>query len=556
MRRSSQRDYCAIAKEYAQRVVADDIPAGRLVKLACKRQLDDLERKDWLYRFDKNRAHRVCQFMECLPHIKGRWKTRELEYEPFQIFRFTTVFGWVDADGLRRFRTVYVEEPRKNGKTTECAGVGVYMLCADGEPGAEVYSGATTRDQARICWDLAHNQVKRTPDLLSAFGVHPLAHSIAIPEAAAYFKPLSRDADTLEGLNVHCAIIDELHAHKTREVWDVLNAATGSRRQPLIWAITTAGVNRAGVCYEQRGYVQSILEGRHVDDRYFGIIYTLDPEDDWTTRESWIKANPNFGVSVLEDDIRTLCNQARASAQSQNNFLTKRLNVWVNAGVAYFNMLAWDACTVEGLCISDFEGEDCWIFVDLASKTDIAAKIILFRRGSEYYAFGTYYLPEDAIEQGNPNYDFYSGWAHDNRLSLTPGNVIDFERIERDLVEDFQRFHVVEVGFDPWQATELSTRMIAEGLPMVPVPMTVQRLSEPMKGLEALVLQRKVHHDGDPVLGWMMSNVTAKVDAKENVFPRKDRPENKIDGAVALIGALGRAIVYEESRPGVRWLTA
>jgi phage terminase large subunit-like protein len=556
LRHSGQRDYCGIARRYAEHVVAGKLPACKWVRLACQRQLDDLARKDWQYRFERKRATAICQFIEYLPHVKGKWASREIKLEPWQCFVLTTVFGWVDANGNRRFRTAYTEVPRKNAKTTICAGVGLYLLCADGEPGAEIYSAATTRDQAKISWEIAHTQAKRTADLLNEFGVHPLAHSITIPAQAGMFKPLSRDADTLEGLNVHGAIVDELHAHKTREVWDVLNAATGSRRQPLLWAITTAGVNRAGVCYEQRGYVVNILEGRHVDERYFGVIYGLDPEDDWTLRESWIKANPNFGVSVLEDDIRTLCDQARASAQSQNNFLTKRLNVWVNAGTAYFNMLAWDACEQPGMCLADFEGEECWLFVDLASKTDVAAKILLFRRDGSYYVFGTYYLPEDAVEAGNPNYDFYSGWSRDNLLTLTPGNVIDFTRIEADLLEDAQRFSVHDVGYDPWQATELATRMQAEGLPMAPVPMTVQRLSEPMKVLEALILQRKIHHDGDPVLGWMVSNVTAKIDLKENVFPRKDRPENKIDGAVALIGALGRAIVHEEQVPGVRWLTA
>lgn len=544
------------AEKYAHDVVSGAKPACKLVKLACQRQLDDLAHPPKPWWFDGSKAGLICEFIEQLPHVKGKWKTPNIQLQPWQCFVLTTVFGWVDKAGCRRFRTVYVEVPRKNAKTTICAGVGLYLLAADGEPGAEIYSAATTRDQARISWEIAHAMTKRSPGMSDCLGIEPLSHAISIPSKAAWFKPLSRDADTLEGLNVHGAIIDELHAHKTREVFDVLNAATGSRRQPLIWCITTAGVNRTGVCYEQRNYVQQILEKRHQDDRYFGIIYTLDPEDDWTLPESWKKANPNYGVSVLPEDIRTLCDQARASAQSQNNFLTKRLNIWVNAGAAYINMLAWDACKQDDLCLSDFEGEDCWAFLDLASKIDIAAKILLFRRDDEYYVFGQYYLPEDAIEAGNPNYDFYSGWAREGRLTLTPGNVIDFERIEHDLQEDFQRFRMVECGYDPWCATELATRMTSEGLPMVEVPMTVQRFSEPMKKFAALVLQKRMRHDGDPILAWMVSNLTAKEDVKENVFPRKERPENKIDGVVGAIGALGRAIVHEESTPSVRWMTA
>lgn len=549
-----KRDYIAIANDYARGVVFGKIPACLFVRQACQRQIDDLKRKNWPYHFDKTRAARICQFIELLPHVKGKWKTSTITLEPWQCFLLTTVFGWVDRDGLRRFRTVYVEVPRKNAKTTICSGVGLYLMAEDDEPGAEVYSAATTKDQARISWEIAHTMVKRLPDMAAHYGVEPLAHSITIPAQAAMFKPLARDADTLEGLNVHGAIIDELHAHKTREVFDVLNAATGSRRQPLIWCITTAGVNRAGVCYEQRGYVANVLGGRHDDDRYFGVIYTLDETDDWATREAWVKANPNFGVSVLEEDIATLCHQARASAQSQNNFLTKRLNVWVNAGTAFFNMLAWDSNADKSLCLTDFEGQDCWMFLDLASKVDVASKVYLFRYKDGYAAFATHYLPEDAVDRGNPNYDFYQGWAHDGHLTLTPGNVIDFEYIERDIIEDHQRFHINEFGFDPWQATELSTRMLAEGLPMVECPMNVQRMSEPMKGLDALILQRRLKHNGDPVLTWMISNVVAKIDAKDNVYPRKDRPENKIDGAVALIAALGRAIVHEQSAPNVRWL--
>jgi len=551
------RDYLRAARRYCDRVLTGDLPASELVRRACQRQVDDLARKDFEFHFDERRARAICSFIEKLPHVKGKWKSRDIKLEDWQCFVLTTVFGWVDAAGIRRYRKVYIEVPRKNAKTTISAGVGLYLLCADGEPGAEVYSAATTRDQARISWDIARTQVKREPELMSAFGVEPLAHSITIPSKASFFKPLSRDADSLEGLNVHGAIIDELHAHKTREVFDVLNSATGSRRQPLIWAITTAGSNRAGVCYEQREYIKGVLSGRHEDERYFGIVYSLDPEDDWTQPEAWEKANPNFGVSVLKDDIAAMCAQARASAQSQNNFLTKRLNVWVNAGTAFFNMLAWDACADSGLCLSDFEGEPCWIFIDLATKIDVAAKVYLFQRDGKFYAFGAYYLPEDTVQPDNPNYDYYRGWANENKLTLTPGNVIDFEFIETDLIEDAQRFNVREIGFDPWQATELSTRMLAAGLPMVAVPMTVQRLSEPMKKLEACILQRRIAHNGDPVLSWMMSNVEARVDAKENVYPRKARPENKIDGAVALIGALSRAIVQEEAAiPGVRWLSA
>lgn len=270
------------------------------------------------------------------------------------------------------------------------AAIGLYLLCADNEPGSDVYSAAVTRDQAKVVWDTAQQMVRREPEMQQYYGVQALAHSIAIPTESASFKPLSRDADSLEGLNPHGAIIDELHAHKTREVFDVLNQATGSRRQSLLFCITTAGDNRTGVCFEQHDYVTQILQGRHEDDRYFGIIYTIDVGDDWTTHESARKANPNYGVSVLADDIDSIGKQAQRSAESQNTYLTKRLNVWVSTGTAYFNMLAWQNLCKAPIQIEDFYGKRCMVALDLASKVDIAAKIMLFHEDGKRYVFGKY----------------------------------------------------------------------------------------------------------------------------------------------------------------------
>jgi phage terminase large subunit-like protein len=540
------KDYCAIGRHYAEQVVAGEIPACLWVRLACQRQINDLQRTDWEWIFDAQRADRVCKFIERLPHIKGRWKSRNIDLEPWQCFILTTIFGWVNAEGFRRYRKALVEVPRKNSKSTMAAAIGLYLLCADNEPGADVFSAAVTRDQARVVWDTAQQMVRREPEMQQYFGVQALAHSIAIPTESASFKPLSRDADSLEGLNPHGAIIDELHAHKTREVFDVLNQGTGSRRQSLLFCITTAGDNRIGVCFEQHDYVTQILQGRHEDDRYFGIIYTIDVGDDWTTNESARKANPNYGVSVLADDIDIICKQAQRSAESQNTYLTKRLNVWVSTGTAYFNMLAWqNLCKSPGLQIEDFYGKRCIVALDLASKVDIAAKMMLFNEEGKRYIFGKYYLPESAAEPGNPNYDVYAAWSRNPKVNLvlTPGNIIDFEFIEQDLIYDRNNFQVAEFAYDPYQATELATRMMKEALPMVEVGATVRNFSEAMKALDALILSGNICHDGDPVLDWMVGNVYGKKDAKDNVYPRKVRNENKIDGAVALIMALGRDLV-------------
>ncbi len=541
-------DYVATGQRYASEVVSGKIPACQWVRLACQRQLDDLKRKDWRYRFDRKAANRVCQFIELLPHVKGKWTTATIKLEPWQCFFLTVLFGWLDRQtGTRRFRKALIVIPRKNAKSTIAAAIGLYMLALDGEPGAEVYSAATTRDQSKIVWDIAKTMCQRLKPFCEKFGVSPLAHSIAIEDKAAFFKPLSRDADTLEGLNPHAAIIDELHAHKTREVFDVLDEATGSRRQPLIFIISTEGDNPTGVFAEQVAYAQQVLGGNHQDESYFSMVYTIDTSDDWTVSSTWYKANPNLGVSVFEDDLRIRCDQARKNPASQSSFLTKRLNVRVGAGEAYFNMLAWNANADRFLKIEDFYGQECIIGLDLASKSDIAAKIVLFQRDSKQYVFGKFYLPSDAIDRGNPNYDFYRGWSKQGLLTLTDGNVIDFDFIEKDLIDDLRNFQVHEVAFDPYQATQIATRMMAEGLPMLEVPQNVRQLSEPMKEVAALIAQGRLIHDGNPILSWMMSNVMAKTDAKENVYPRKARPENKIDGPVALIMAESRMIVLENA---------
>jgi phage terminase large subunit-like protein len=549
------KDFVAIARQYADDVLSGKISVCRLVQLACQRQVNDLAKaetgeSEWTW--DEDRANRICAFIELLPHIKGRWKSRTIILEPWQCFSLTTIFGWVDDDGLRRFRKVYWELPRKNSKTTIAAGVALYLLCADGEPGADIFAAAVTHDQAKICWDTAAQMVKNDKNMRAYYNVEAMARSIVINGQASSFKPLARDADSLEGLNPHGAVIDELHAHKTREVFDVINMATGSRSQPLIFCITTAGDNRNGVCFEQHDYIVQVLNGRASDrgsERYFGIIYSLDPSDDWTTEESARKANPNYGVSVFPDDIMTICQQAQRSAEAQNTYLTKRLNIWVTSGTAYFNMLAWEnRCKSQELKLEDFYGERCYIGIDLASKIDVAAKVYVFPRDDgKMVVFGRYYLPTAAAERGNPNYDLYRGWSinPDVGLTLTEGEVIDFEVIEEDLKEDRGNFDVAEFPYDPNQATELSTRMRNEGLNMVEITQNVRNLSEPMKSLEGMVLAGDILHNGDPILSWMMGNVVAKRDAKDNVYPRKIRNENKIDGAVALIMALARANIDE-----------
>lgn len=510
----------------------------------------------------------VCQFVEALPHIKGEWARRRepLQLEDWQCFFVCVVFGWKRiADGLRRFRIAYLEVARKNAKSTLLAALALFLLTADGEAGAEVYSLATTKEQAKAVYDVSREMAKRETEFCQAFGVTVPAHSIIVEESASKMQALSSEANNLDGLNVHGAIVDELHAHRTREVWDVIETATGSRSQPLLVAITTAGTNRAGICYEQRSYTTQILnatlraheglgyrvDGSAVEDEtYFGIIYTIDDEDDWTDERIWLKANPNYGVSVKIDDMRRLARKAMQLASAAPNFLTKRLNVWVNADSAWMDMRAWERAARPQMTLASCSGWECYLGMDLASKRDITAVMALFRKDGRYRLFGRYYLPEETIEDSDISQ--YRGWAEVGHLIATDGNVIDEDVIRKDVMDWVSDYSPQAIAFDPGHGWNFCQRLKNDGLPMVEISANVLNYSEPMKELEKLVLSGKIEHDGNPVLSWMVSNVVCHRDAKDNIYPRKQREEQKIDGVVGAllalrVGAFGEGdSVYEE----------
>ena len=521
-----------------------------MVKKACERQLDDLDRygdgKRFIY--DAEAGDRICWFIEHLTHVKGELAGQEIKLEPWQVFILHTTFSWKTTEGIRRFRRVYIEVPRGNGKSSLSSGVALFCLCGDREPGAEVYSFATTRDQAKIVFGDAKEMARQNPKLKRAFDLQVLATSLYVPKTNSYFQAKSAEGSTLDGLNTHLAVIDELHAHKTRAVYDVVETSLGKRRNSLMWVITTAGFDTAGICYEVRSFVKQILNKEAQDESQFGIIYGLDEGDDWTSEEALQKANPNWGVSVRPEIITSLQAKAIARPSAANNFKTKHLDVWCSAASSWMDMPAWNLCR-RSIALSDFEGFDCYMGLDLGAKNDLTAKVLVFpveENGRlNYYVFGTYYAPRAALlKSGNSQYD---GWETLGYLKVTEGAVTDFNQIEADILEDCFRFRVKSVAYDPWQATQLATRLSDNDVPMVEYRNTVQNMSDPMKWLEALVQDKRLIHEGDPALTWMMGNVVAKRDFKDNVFPRKEVYENKIDGAVALIMALGLCVNEENA---------
>ena len=543
-------NYFEISCRYARDVLSGRIPACSLIKKACERQLDDLDRygdgKRFIY--DADAGDRICWFIEHLTHVKGELAGKEIKLEPWQVFILHTVFSWKTTEGIRRFRRVYIEVPRGNGKSSLSSGVALYCLCGDREPGAEVYSFATTRDQAKIVFGDAKEMARQNPKLKRAFDLQVLATSLYVPKTNSYFQAKSAEGSTLDGLNTHLAVIDELHAHKTRAVYDVVETSLGKRRNSLMWVITTAGFDTAGICYEVRSFVKQILNKEAQDESQFGIIYGLDEGDDWTSEEALQKANPNWGVSVRPEIITSLQAKAIARPSAANNFKTKHLDVWCSAASSWMDMPAWNLCR-RSIALSDFEGFDCYMGLDLGAKNDLTAKVLVFpveENGRlNYYVFGTYYAPRAALlKSGNSQYD---GWETLGYLKVTEGAVTDFNQIEANILEDCSRFRVKSVAYDPWQATQLATRLSDNDVPMVEYRNTVQNMSDPMKWLEALVQDKRLIHEGDPALTWMMGNVVAKRDFKDNVFPRKEVYENKIDGAVALIMALGLCVNEENA---------
>ncbi|MCX4027928.1 terminase large subunit [Spartinivicinus marinus] len=544
------------AEHYAKAVVAGDIPACQYVIQACQRHLTDLtqvDEPDFPYYFDEEKAERICKFVQLLPHTKGKWasKKQNIQLEPWQCFAFGVPFGWCrKKDHTRRYREVYYEVPRKNGKSILAAGVGLYCFAMDDEFGAEVYSGATTEKQAWEVFRPAKIMVEKRPKLQKHAGIQVNAKNMHIVLDHARFEPLIGNPG--DGSSPSCALIDEYHEHQTSDLYDTMRSGMGAREQPLLFVITTAGFNIAGPCYDKRQEVINILNGSVPNDELWGLIYTIDEDDDWTQPEALIKANPNYNVSVLEDFLLSQQASAVANASRQNPFKTKHLNVWVNAREAWINLVDWHRCCDKGLSLDDFKGDEAVFAIDLSSHIDICSFVQVFTRQvadkQHYYAFSRHYLPEDTIyDENNKNHSAYQQWLNEGYLTKTDGAEIDYSQVRQEILELSEQHQVREIPHDPWGAVQLAQELDQYNLSPVKFPQTTSNFSPAMKELEAAIKAQRFHHDGNPILTWMMSNVTVKEDANENIFPRKEKPHNKIDGAVALIMGIGRSMLDDDS---------
>jgi phage terminase large subunit-like protein len=548
------------ARSYAQRIINGEEVAGKFEILACKRYVRDLDRQgspDFPYIIDEAKGSRECYFIELLSHIKGEWAKpiytdgklsyAKLEMEDWQVFIEFNLFAWVHRDtGLRRFRRSYEEIARKNAKSTRVAARMLYLCFADGEPGAQVYSAATTAEQAREVFDTAREMVLRDEEFRERFGVTVGRYDITAAHNASSFKILNAEASTQDGLNVHGAVVDEVHAHKKRDLWDVIESADGARSQPMISAITTAGKDMSGICYELRGYTIKVLEQTHVDETWFGIIFTIDEGDDWKDQAIWRKANPNLGVSAKFDKLEATCRKAQALLSARGNFMTKHLNVWTNAGSAWMDMEAWAACADPTMTEQDFEGCKGYGGLDLAEKGDFAAKAKVFERDGCWHLFVKLYHNQLAIQE-SPNAQML-GWVEGGHVAVNEGNLTDFDIIAADMRTDCELHDMEEFGFDPALSMYFARKLIDEGLPLVEIQQKAMFFTQVLIQVENLVKAGKLRHNGNPVLTWMISNLVVKTSKyNELKSPTKDRPDNKIDGALAMLMALGRALANEPS---------
>lgn len=524
-------------------------------RLAVERFLHDWDtaEKKGLY-FDHDAVERVLQFCGLCRHSKGEWAGQPFEPADWQEFCLANMFGWKWLDdGTRRFRAVYIEVPRKNGKSTLLAVIGNYLFVADGEPGAEVYAAATKRDQAKIIWNESKRMIQSSPELKKR--VEVWKSSMDVVPTSSMYEPLGRDADTVDGLNIHAALIDELHAHANRDLWDVLVTGTGSRRQSMIIAITTAGYNKEGICYQQKRACEKILEGRFKNDERFAFITGVDEQDrkKWWNEKCWGKANPNLGVSVYMRDMRALCKDALEMPSQQNAFLCKRLNIWTEQSERWISMADWDQCIDPSTKPDDLLGLECYGGLDLSSVDDITALVLYFiLDGKPNAILPFFWIPEENVKERSRRDDVpYDVWVKAGLIRTTPGNVIDHNFVRRDIVDISERHKILEIGFDDWGAMQITQQLTGDGIVMTPMRQGYKTLSPPTKELERLYKSKKINHFGNEVLSWMADNAAIMRDPADNIKPAKDKSEDRIDGIVGLVMAIGRAMFPDEDESSV-----
>ena len=505
--------------------------------------------------FDEGKAKRTVDFINCLKHTKGKWRGQPFELLPWQEAIIRDVFGTVKENGYRQYNTAYVEIPKKNGKSELAAGVALYMTCGDNEWGAEVYGCASDRQQASIVFDVAVDMVEQCPALKKRIKPVMSVKRLVYKPTNSFYQVLSAEAYTKHGLNVHAVIFDELHSQPNRELFDVMTKGSGdARTQPLFFLITTAGTDRHSVCFEQHQKAEDILQGRKIDPTFYPVIYGASDDADWSSEEVWRNANPSLGHTIDIEKVRNAYLSARDNPAEENIFRQLRLNQWVKQSTRWMQMDKWDACAFP-VDERELLGRECNGGLDLSSSIDITAFVLVFppRNDTEKYILLPYFwIPEENMRQRvRRDHVPYDVWAKQGFLQTTEGNVIHYAFIEKFIDDLGKKFHIKEIAFDRWGAVQMVQNLEGLGFTVVPFGQGFKDMSPPTKRLMELVLEKNIAHGGHPVLRWMMDNIFVRTDPAGNIKPDKEKSTEKIDGAVATIMGLDRAIRNEGSTGSV-----
>jgi len=560
------------AENYISDICAKKITVCKWVELAVKRHVSDLKKvgkKDFPYHFDKEAAQRAIDFIQLLEHTKGEFANKtinkdiKIKLEPWQQFIIWSIEGWRNKDGYRRFTRAYIEVARKNGKSTFASALANFHFFADQprEIAPEIYFAATKQQQAAITWEEAERQIQRNEALRGITQTYKSRKHIVVPKTAALMRPLGRDSKTEDGLNPSFAVIDEYHAHPDAGLIDVIESGMGARKQPFTFIITTSGTNYSGPCFEEHEHAKKMLEGSiPMVETFFVIIFTLDEKDDWKDPKTWIKANPNLGISV---DVNRLAEQIELAASSTvkiTNIKTKRLNIWCKSIMGWIGFDAWQKCGKIKYTEEELKGRICYGGMDLSSTQDISALCLSFppiTAGEPYKHIYRFYIPEELIqEKEDIDKVPYRQWVDQGLIIATPGNVIDYNFIQADIEEFATLYEIKEFAFDPWHAQEIVNNLTDGGMNMIPIQQGYRMISPLCKTFEKLVLAAEMAHGENPIMYWMISCVELKSDRQNNIMPMKPRRNTygkRIDGVVANVMALGRASlqitagsVYEE----------
>lgn len=496
--------------------------------------------------YDKEYADFAVAFIESLCHTKGTWAGKRFELMDWQEQIIRDLFGILKANGYRQFNTAYIEIPKKNGKSELAAAVALLLTCGDGEQRAEVYGAAADRQQASIVFDVAADMVRMCPALNKRVKILASQKRLIYEPTNSFYQVLSAEAYSKHGFNVHGVVFDELHSQPNRKLYDVLTKGSGdARMQPLFFLITTAGTDTHSICYEVHQKAQDIIDGRKIDPTFYPVIYGADDTEDWTSPKVWKKCNPSLGETIGMDKVKTACESAKQNPGEENSFRQLRLNQWVKQAVRWMPMDKWDKCAF-AVNEEQLQGRVCYGGLDLSSTTDITAFVLVFPpldEDDKYIILPYFWIPEDTLDlRVKRDHVPYDVWQRQGYLQTTEGNVVHYGYIEKFIEQLGKKFNIREIAFDRWGAVQMVQNLEGMGFTVVPFGQGFKDMSPPTKELMKLTLEQKIAHGGHPVLRWNMDNIFIRTDPAGNIKADKEKSTEKIDGAVATIMALDRAI--------------